>query len=182
MTATVPGHDASLTHFSLPNGLPAFYVLNSRGERIDRVPQDIARRSHAGRTGVRVGLDCLGCHAGGPVLGGDDPKLAALRAFADSDRRLNQAAAAAVGLLHDMKADGVEPITAHRYPSVAIMDVRADKSFKFGERGKLTGQFDVFNLTNSGVPTTVRLTSVNFNEVTAILSPRVIRLGVRFDF
>ena len=112
MTATVPGHDASLTHFSLPNGLPAFYVLNSRGERIDRVPQDIARRSHAGRTGVRVGLDCLGCHAGGPVLGGDNPKLAALRAFADSDRRLNQAAAAAVGLLHDMKADGVEPITA----------------------------------------------------------------------
>jgi len=76
----------------------------------------------------------------------------------------------------------VEPITAHRYPSVAIMDVRADKSFTFGKRGKLTGQFDVFNLANSGVPTTVRLTSVNFNEVTAILSPRVIRLGVRFDF
>ena len=76
----------------------------------------------------------------------------------------------------------VEPITAHRYPSVAIMDVRADKSFTFGKRGKLTGQFDVFNLTNSGVPTTVRLTSVNFNEVTAILSPRVIRVGFRYDF
>jgi len=76
----------------------------------------------------------------------------------------------------------VEPITANRYPTVAIMDVRADKSFSIGRFGKMTAQFDVFNLTNSGVPTTVRLTSVNFEEVTAILSPRVIRLGFRYDF
>ena len=76
----------------------------------------------------------------------------------------------------------VEPITANRYPTVAIMDVRADKSFKFGKAGKMTAQFDVFNLANSGVPTTVRLTSVNFNEVTAILSPRVMRVGFRYDF
>ena len=76
----------------------------------------------------------------------------------------------------------VEPINTNRYPSVAIMDVRADKSFSMGKAGKMTFQFDVFNLMNSGVPTTVRLTSVNFNEVTAILSPRVIRLGFRYDF
>ncbi len=76
----------------------------------------------------------------------------------------------------------VEPITANRYPTVAIMDVRADKSFSMGRAGKMTFQFDVFNLTNSGVPTTVRLTSVNFNEVTAILSPRVMRVGFRYDF
>ena len=64
----------------------------------------------------------------------------------------------------------------------AIMDVRADKSFSMGRAGKMTFQFDVFNLTNSGVPIAVRLTSVNFNEVTAILSPRVIRVGFRYDF
>lgn len=112
VTAAAPAHDASLAHFSLPNGLPAFYVLNARGERIDRVPQDIARRSHAGRTGVRAGLDCLGCHAGGPVLTGEDPKLAALKALADSDRSLNQTAAGTIGLLHGSTSDGVEPITA----------------------------------------------------------------------
>ena len=88
---------------------------------------------------------------------------------------------------HAFPGDGtqtvrVEPVTTNRYPTVAIMDVRADKSFGMGRAGKMTFQFDVFNLTNSGVPTTVRLTSVNFNEVTAILSPRVIRVGFRYDF
>lgn len=76
----------------------------------------------------------------------------------------------------------VEPITAHRYPTVAIMDVRGDKSFSLGKAGRMTLQLDVFNLTNSGVPTTVRTTSVNFNEVTAILAPRIIRVGFRFDY
>ncbi|MEW6320243.1 MAG: carboxypeptidase regulatory-like domain-containing protein [Acidobacteriota bacterium] len=76
----------------------------------------------------------------------------------------------------------VEPINTRRYPTVAIMDVRADKSFDLGRYGKLTGQLDVFNLTNSGVPTTLRTTTVNFHEVTAILAPRVIRFGLRYDF
>jgi hypothetical protein len=75
----------------------------------------------------------------------------------------------------------VEPITARRYPNVSIVDLRLDKSFRIGTT-RLTGQFDLFNLTNSGVPTTLRLTTVNFHEVTAILAPRVIRFGVRYDF
>ena len=40
---------------------------------------------------------------------------------------------------------------------------------------------DVFNIMNSGVPTTVRTTNTAaapFNDVTAILNPRVIRFGV----
>jgi hypothetical protein len=76
----------------------------------------------------------------------------------------------------------VEPIDARRYPTVAILDIRADKSFSFGRIGRLTGQVDVFNLLNSGVPTTLRLTTVAFHEVTAILNPRVVRVGVRYDF
>jgi hypothetical protein len=78
----------------------------------------------------------------------------------------------------------VEPITANRYPSVAILDFRFDKSFDF--RGtRLTPMLDVFNLLNSGVPTTVRTTNTAtapFKEVTAILNPRVVRFGVRFNF
>lgn len=79
----------------------------------------------------------------------------------------------------------VEPITANRYPTVAILDVRADKSIKTGRCGTATLQLDVFNLTNVATVTTVRVTNTAtapFNEVTAILNPRVIRAGIRFTF
>ena len=54
-----------------------------------------------------------------------------------------------------------------------------------GKFGKFTPMLDVFNIMNSGVPTTVRTTNTAtapFNEVTAILNPRVIRFGVRYNF
>jgi hypothetical protein len=79
----------------------------------------------------------------------------------------------------------VQPIDANRYPSVAILDLRLDKSIDLGKFGKVTPMLDVFNTLNSGVPTTVRTTNTAtapFNEVTAILNPRVIRLGFRFSF
>ncbi len=79
----------------------------------------------------------------------------------------------------------VEPITSNRYPSVAILDFRFDKSVDLGRVGRLTPMLDVFNLLNSGVPTTVRTTNTAtapFQEVTAILNPRVIRFGVRYTF
>jgi hypothetical protein len=86
----------------------------------------------------------------------------------------------------------VEPVTANRAPNVAIVDMRFDKSFRFGRFGKLTGMMDVFNLTNSGVVTNFRTTTATANvggqtvstyrEVIAILDPRIVRFGVRFDF
>ena len=79
----------------------------------------------------------------------------------------------------------VEPIDSHRYPSVAILDLRLDKAFDAGKFGRFTPMLDVFNLMNSGVPTTVRTTNTAtapFQEVTAILNPRVIRFGFRYNF
>jgi hypothetical protein len=79
----------------------------------------------------------------------------------------------------------VEPIDSNRYPSVSILDLRWDKTVSFGKFGRVTPMLDVFNLLNSGVPTTVRTTNTAaapFQEVTAILNPRVIRFGVRFGF
>ena len=79
----------------------------------------------------------------------------------------------------------VEPIDSNRYPSVAILDFRLDKSFALGGGTRLTPMVDVFNLLNSGVPTTVRTTNTAtapFKEVTAILNPRVVRFGLRFNF
>jgi hypothetical protein len=79
----------------------------------------------------------------------------------------------------------VEPITSNRYPNVQILDFRLDKSFTFGRYGRFTPMFDVFNVLNSGVPTTVRTTNTAtapFEEVTATLNPRVIRFGLRYSF
>ena len=79
----------------------------------------------------------------------------------------------------------VQPIDSNRYPAVAILDLRLDKTLNFGKFGKVTPMLDVFNIMNSGVPTTVRTTNTAtapFNDVTAILNPRVIRLGFRFNF
>ena len=78
----------------------------------------------------------------------------------------------------------VEPVTAHRAPSVGIFDVRVDKSFRFAGH-RLTAMLDAFNLTNSGVPVTFRTASASnasFQEVTALLDPRIVRLGIRFEF
>jgi len=82
----------------------------------------------------------------------------------------------------------VEPVTANRSPNVAILDLRFDKGFRFGRFGKLTGMVDMFNLLNSGVVTNFRQTTAlsggvsTFKEVIAILDPRIVRFGVRFDF
>jgi hypothetical protein len=75
----------------------------------------------------------------------------------------------------------VEPLNANRAPSVSIIDFRFDKSFSY--RGtRLTAMMDIFNAANYGVVTDYRETTVNYKEVTAILDPRVIRLGIRFAF
>jgi hypothetical protein len=87
----------------------------------------------------------------------------------------------------------VEPITANRYPTVSIFDLRLDKSFSFGKAGKVTAMVDMFNLFNSGPPTTLRLTTAGgtvsgivypsfYREVTEILAPRIVRFGVRYNF
>jgi hypothetical protein len=76
----------------------------------------------------------------------------------------------------------VEPVASNRAPSVGILDFRFDKSFTLGRYGRLTGQVDIFNATNSGTVTAFRQTTVNYLEVTGILDPRIVRFGLRFDF
>jgi len=87
----------------------------------------------------------------------------------------------------------VEPITTNRYPNVSIVDVRFDKSFRFGRAGKLTGMVDIFNLANSSTVTAFRITTAGattrgvvyptlYQEVTGLLDPRIIRVGVRYSF
>jgi hypothetical protein len=62
--------------------------------------------------------------------------------------------------------------------------VRVDKSVRLpGDAGKLTGMMDIFNLTNSNVVTNFNHnTGSSFLRVIALLDPRIIRLGVRWEF
>ena len=86
----------------------------------------------------------------------------------------------------------MEPLNSNRSPNVGIVDVRAEKSFKLGGSRKITGMVDVFNALNADTVVNFRLTSpsantpnpVNnrFNELIALLDPRIVRFGVRLDF
>ena len=76
------------------------------------------------------------------------------------------------------------PPTSSRAPNVGIFDIRADKSFTLpGKAGRLTAMVDVFNLTNSATVTNFRITTgATFQEILAILDPRIVRFGVRYEF
>ena len=91
-------------------------------------------------------------------------------------------------IAHTFPGDGarvfrVEPITANRYDTISIFDLRLDKAFVLpGPAGRITFQLDGFNLLNSGAITLFRQTTVNYREVTETLAPRIFRVGFRWDF
>jgi hypothetical protein len=78
----------------------------------------------------------------------------------------------------------VEPVDTRRAPTVGILDLRLDKSVNLpGRGGRLVGMVDVFNLLNSNTVTNFRITTGStFQEVLALLDPRIVRLGVRWEF
>jgi hypothetical protein len=85
----------------------------------------------------------------------------------------------------------VEPITANRAPNVHIVDLRFDKTVRFGRVGRIVATLDVFNLLNANPPITFRTLTGNvvagepygnFKEVTALLDPRIVRFGFRYEF
>jgi hypothetical protein len=75
----------------------------------------------------------------------------------------------------------VEPSNSNRAPAVSIIDFRLDKSFRM-RNTRLTAMLDIFNTANYGTVTGFRSTTVNYQEVTGILDPRVVRVGLRFAF
>jgi len=71
-----------------------------------------------------------------------------------------------------------------RDPNLFLVNLRLEKEFKIAEFGNICLSSDCFNLLNSNV----RLARYrnrsggNFGQTLSILSPRVFRLGVRFEF
>jgi hypothetical protein len=82
-----------------------------------------------------------------------------------------------------------------RLPAANLLDLRISKIWTLHERYRLEPEFDIYNLTNAGLVTAVQ-TSVTagsatagtgsvgtlFLNPTAVIPPRLFKLGLRFDF
>ncbi|MGE3917817.1 MAG: hypothetical protein AB7F78_19150, partial [Hyphomicrobiaceae bacterium] len=105
-------HHVSRVMFTLPNGLPAFFMVGQRGDRLDTLPPDIALPTIAPQAELRGGLDCMACHAGGPVAPRPSGPPLPLPEARNADRKVVAAALPRLGISPDLKLDGVEPVVA----------------------------------------------------------------------
>jgi hypothetical protein len=77
----------------------------------------------------------------------------------------------------------MEDINNNRSDTVALVDLRWDKSFRFAQKYRFMVMADWFNVTNSNAVINFNLTNgANFNRINATLDPRTFMLGFRFDF
>jgi mono/diheme cytochrome c family protein len=134
-----PQPDATLLHFDLPNGFPAYFAANASGARVNDLPGSLLRDDAHPSHKVAAAQSCLGCHAMAPAALGrkrtDDLKariqadtslsketreklLAGHREPAEWLKRLDEDAArfsrvlAAAGIEPGRKLDGLEPLPA----------------------------------------------------------------------
>jgi hypothetical protein len=76
----------------------------------------------------------------------------------------------------------LENIDTNRSHKAALLDLRVDKSFRFG-RYRLMVMGDLFNVTNSNAVTNFNLSNgANYGRINATLDPRTAMIGARFDF
>jgi hypothetical protein len=67
-------HDAEEIVFTLPNGLPGFYLSDAAGKQVASAPPDIAsdRLTRNNDARVHVGMSCVRCHQAGGLKPFDD--------------------------------------------------------------------------------------------------------------
>ncbi|MFQ6110261.1 MAG: hypothetical protein ACE5L7_11985, partial [Candidatus Aminicenantales bacterium] len=71
-----------------------------------------------------------------------------------------------------------------RDPNVFLLNLRLEKRFAIGEFGNVYLSMDGFNILNSSVRLARHRNTRadNYNQTLAIMSPRIFRFGVRFEF
>jgi len=76
-----------------------------------------------------------------------------------------------------------EKTGASRYPDIAMLDLRLSKVFSFGRYGKIELMLDGFNILNSVTTLSWNTqSSSTYHFITQVLSPRIVRLGVKWNF
>ena len=72
------------------------------------------------------------------------------------------------------------------YPTQMVFDLRAEKVFKLGDRMSFAAFVDGFNIFNANKSIEVQTESgspvLQFDQVLAIMQPRIFRVGVKFEF
>lgn len=78
----------------------------------------------------------------------------------------------------------LEPFASRRFDNKFLVDLKFEKDFEIGRFGRITGIVDLFNVTNSNtIIRRNRLTGTKaFNQISEVLSPRAVRLGIRYSF
>ncbi len=75
-----------------------------------------------------------------------------------------------------------EPYGGERTADIGLFDIRGEKEFRIGERIRLTGFFDVYNIFNTNGDQAVTTSSgSSFLRPSAITPPRIARLGIKFQ-
>jgi hypothetical protein len=77
----------------------------------------------------------------------------------------------------------LDPIGENRLPNYQNLDFHVDRRFHLG-RTNVLPQLDVFNVMNSNTIQAIRGTqnASNANQIQAILAPRVVRFGIKFNW
>ena len=78
----------------------------------------------------------------------------------------------------------VEPFGSRRFENIFTLDLQFEKGFELGNYGRLAFSANLFNVTNTN--TVIRrnrnLASENLNLIDELISPRALRLGIRYSF
>ncbi len=78
----------------------------------------------------------------------------------------------------------LEPFDQEKLDTLTYLDLRIDKGFAMGNAGKLSVSADIFNTFNANTALRIerRANVFQFREEQEIISPRIFRLGVRYQF
>jgi Carboxypeptidase regulatory-like domain len=77
----------------------------------------------------------------------------------------------------------LEPWGAQTGDTILSTNLRGSKVVRLGGAARMSFDVDVFNLFNSGVPTSIAWQAgPSFGAINEVLSPRIVRFGAKFDF
>ena len=77
----------------------------------------------------------------------------------------------------------LEPLGAQQGDMITSTNLRASKSFGLRGGRRVAFDVDLFNVWNSGVPTSIEWQwGPQFGAINEVLSPRIVRFGARFSF
>jgi hypothetical protein len=77
----------------------------------------------------------------------------------------------------------LEEFGAQRDPAQHVVNIKASRPIQLGQGRRLSLSFDVYNLLNVNTATTIRyVSSTTYGQISAILPPRIARVGLEFSF